>query len=778
MTLAARAQEHSQEASNANQSDLVTNVTSLSARQQLTPALASTFTPPRHLPNWQAALPQLSARSSTAAADRHRARYHPADDTENQWLGSSHTPQSEPSKGKPSQRRRPKPKRPQWQDVSIHLSALQASQADAASAPGHDDKPVGSVPSIEAPGVVHMSGVSPASPSPPKQHAWQALQHKTCASTQGLPALASAISSLQPHQALSAWHENLEQPQQRQSHDHRPNLYLDVPSAEQALQHAPQHVHAHPARYVLPSAEQVLTHAEHHAPPRCLPPLHHHQSALLEPPHQAAADSASTAVEAGPYSPRQSPAEDPRSVQQVPMQYMRHPYGSGSPGGLHKLHRLLRPISRPTPESGLLDPGDASMPSAAGFRQSVTLQGGFQHAPWASVQGPESSRLPAACVPPKPPRHLQPLAHSQTDADDNHWQQHHQQHQKQPEQSYHQFEPDIIILPISNWQHQEAGMKQDILSDLHASRPHDELNRREDSHTAADDVQDVNMRLQQVRSCLRHGRQEEEQPEVPSSSRKSPSGPQTARGRRAVGDGGFAGMRLSQVMPALPPLQPRRHTDTNLHLSQSERRSSDSGGMGPRNRRQEGLDAWQGQGLDEVLRPVQPLGPVQAGRQRMPPAPGSSAALRSTYAGYIQELQQSGASMGNRLALHAGRQQTGPGVTSAADVSHRHAGSSQQLQGRSSVQQPGPNIVSLLRRVTYTEKASQLQQADKIRDKSGGDAQTECSICLENFVMQEQLRRVGCGHLFHTRCIHEWFATGDTRCPMCRFDPVMKRWPG
>ncbi len=41
----------------------------------------------------------------------------------------------------------------------------------------------------------------------------------------------------------------------------------------------------------------------------------------------------------------------------------------------------------------------------------------------------------------------------------------------------------------------------------------------------------------------------------------------------------------------------------------------------------------------------------------MPPAPGSSAALRSTYAGYVQELQQSGASMGNRLALHAGRQQ-------------------------------------------------------------------------------------------------------------------------
>ncbi len=149
----------------------------------------------------------------------------------------------------------------------------------------------------------------------------------------------------------------------------------------------------------------------------------------------------------------------------------------------------------------------------------------------------------------------------------------------------------------------------------------------------------------QVRSCLRHGQQEEEQPEIPCSSRKSPSGvhttlqlqlrrrallhqpacaslhceallqqpagkslqweallhqpacaslhceallhqpacaslrcacvgPQTARGRRAVGDGGFAGMRLSQVMPALAPLGPRRHTNITPHPSASERRSS------------------------------------------------------------------------------------------------------------------------------------------------------------------------------------------------------------
>ena len=85
--------------------------------------------------------------------------------------------------------------------------------------------------------------------------------------------------------------------------------------------------------------------------------------------------------------------------------------------------------------------------------------------------------------------------------------------------------------------------------------------------------------------------------------------------------------------------------------------------------------------------------------------------------------------------------------------------------------------MSLLRRVIYTKKASQLRPADKHPTRTAGDAQTECSICLENFVMQDQLRRIVCGHLFHPRCIQEWFATGDTRCPMCRFDPVTKSWP-
>ena len=49
---------------------------------------------------------------------------------------------------------------------------------------------------------------------------------------------------------------------------------------------------------------------------------------------------------------------------------------------------------------------------------------------------------------------------------------------------------------------------------------------------------------------------------------------------------------------------------------------------------------------------------VLAGRQRAQALQGSNGAVRNTYAGYIQELQQSGTDHGNRLALHAGRRNT------------------------------------------------------------------------------------------------------------------------
>lgn len=41
----------------------------------------------------------------------------------------------------------------------------------------------------------------------------------------------------------------------------------------------------------------------------------------------------------------------------------------------------------------------------------------------------------------------------------------------------------------------------------------------------------------------------------------------------------------------------------------------------------------------------------------------------------------------------------------------------------------------------------------------------DCSICLERLCYDE--RRLECGHMFHNRCISEWFNRNAT-CPLCR----------
>jgi hypothetical protein len=45
--------------------------------------------------------------------------------------------------------------------------------------------------------------------------------------------------------------------------------------------------------------------------------------------------------------------------------------------------------------------------------------------------------------------------------------------------------------------------------------------------------------------------------------------------------------------------------------------------------------------------------------------------------------------------------------------------------------------------------------------------QTNCLICQENFVEQEQLRKFNCGHIFHIECVDQWLENEKT-CPTCK----------
>lgn len=52
---------------------------------------------------------------------------------------------------------------------------------------------------------------------------------------------------------------------------------------------------------------------------------------------------------------------------------------------------------------------------------------------------------------------------------------------------------------------------------------------------------------------------------------------------------------------------------------------------------------------------------------------------------------------------------------------------------------------------------------------------SECVVCLENFVGEELLMGLPCGHAFHQQCIVVWLAAGRHCCPVCRWPSYKKK---
>ncbi|KAI8976059.1 hypothetical protein BDB01DRAFT_804349 [Pilobolus umbonatus] len=48
-----------------------------------------------------------------------------------------------------------------------------------------------------------------------------------------------------------------------------------------------------------------------------------------------------------------------------------------------------------------------------------------------------------------------------------------------------------------------------------------------------------------------------------------------------------------------------------------------------------------------------------------------------------------------------------------------------------------------------------------------------CVICLDDFAMGEQIRRLPCGHEYHCECIDPWLTVKSTCCPLCKYDCSM-----
>jgi hypothetical protein len=68
-----------------------------------------------------------------------------------------------------------------------------------------------------------------------------------------------------------------------------------------------------------------------------------------------------------------------------------------------------------------------------------------------------------------------------------------------------------------------------------------------------------------------------------------------------------------------------------------------------------------------------------------------------------------------------------------------------------------------LEKVKFTEL---LPKCKKIK---GGDCilEEECTICHENYKLNEFKRQLDCNHFFHKKCIDKWIKD-NMNCPMCR----------
>ena len=48
----------------------------------------------------------------------------------------------------------------------------------------------------------------------------------------------------------------------------------------------------------------------------------------------------------------------------------------------------------------------------------------------------------------------------------------------------------------------------------------------------------------------------------------------------------------------------------------------------------------------------------------------------------------------------------------------------------------------------------------------------ECHICIEDFKENDELYKLKCGHIFHTKCITEWINI-ESICPTCRSTSII-----
>lgn len=91
-----------------------------------------------------------------------------------------------------------------------------------------------------------------------------------------------------------------------------------------------------------------------------------------------------------------------------------------------------------------------------------------------------------------------------------------------------------------------------------------------------------------------------------------------------------------------------------------------------------------------------------------------------------------------------------------------------------------PHFLDYIQEIFNTIKKKELVKKELIKNKpyvykKVNEKPKECLVCLNEFKPREKIRKLGCEHEFHKRCIDKWLTEGNPCCPLCRKEPFKEK---
>ncbi|KAL3326308.1 hypothetical protein AABB24_037139 [Solanum stoloniferum] len=68
----------------------------------------------------------------------------------------------------------------------------------------------------------------------------------------------------------------------------------------------------------------------------------------------------------------------------------------------------------------------------------------------------------------------------------------------------------------------------------------------------------------------------------------------------------------------------------------------------------------------------------------------------------------------------------------------------------------------------HQEEIVMMKRRSHCGNKVEVDSEEICSICLSEYVNDETIGTLHCGHEYHATCIEKWLLRGKKNCPICR----------